>query len=212
MAEAIFNYNGINTIIQCKENERVKNICDKFCMKLQKDINKLIFIYGGELLKLELDFNQVVNQIDKDKNKINILVYDTNSTVINEDKKIKKSKDIICPKCSELCLIDFKDYKIILNNCKNNHENIISMNEFDNTQNINENLIICNICNNSNKGKTYNNKFYICGTCNKKICPLCKDSHNKEHVQLIMIIKIIYAINMMRNLYHIVKNVKKIYV
>ena len=137
MAEAIFNYNGINSIIQCKKNDKIKNICDKFCMKIQKDINELVFIYGGELLKLELDFNQVINQIDKDKNKINILVYDTNSTVVEEDKKIKKSKDIICPKYSEPCLIDFKDYKLILNNCKNNHENIISINVFDTTQNIN---------------------------------------------------------------------------
>ena len=47
MAEAIFNYNGINTIIQCKINDKYKDICDKLCIKLQIDINELIFIYGG---------------------------------------------------------------------------------------------------------------------------------------------------------------------
>ena len=26
-----------------------------------------------------------------------------------------------------------------------------------------------------------NNEFYICNTCNKNICPLCKPSHDKNH-------------------------------
>ena len=181
MAEINFVYNGINTIIQTKINIKFKEVCQKFCIKLQKDINKLIFIYGGEILNLDLEFNQVVNLIDKEKNKMNILVYDKNSTIINNNERIIKSKDIICPICGELCLINFNDYKIVLNNCKNNHENIILLNEFENSQNINENKIICNICSNNNKGKTYNNQFYICGTCNKNMCPLCKDNHNKEH-------------------------------
>ena len=54
------------------------------------------------------------------------------------------------------------------------------INEFDNTQKINENKIICSICNKS-KGKIYDNKFYFCGECNKNLCPLCKVIHNKEH-------------------------------
>ena len=29
--------------------------------------------------------------------------------------------------------------------------------------------------------KTYNNEFYICNTCNMKLCPLCKVKHNKNH-------------------------------
>ena len=113
---------------------------------------------------------------------MNILVYDINSTIINEKEILIKSKDIICPKCGEIFLINFKDYKIILNNCKNNHENIISLNEYENTQNINENKIICDICNKNNKSKSYNKKFYICCTCNKNICLLCKENHNKQHL------------------------------
>ena len=86
---------------------------------------------------------------------MNVLVYDRNMTNINE--RIIKSKDIICPKCGELCLINYDDYKIKLNNCKNKHENIISFNEFESTQNINEDKIICDICKINNKGKTYKN-------------------------------------------------------
>ena len=182
MAEITFVYNGAVTTLQCKINDKLRNICEKFCIKVQTDINKLIFIYGGDILELELAINQIIKQINQDNNKIKILVYDKNSEFIGEkNERIIKSKDIICPKCGELCLINFQDYKIILNNCKNKHENIITINEFDRTQNINENLIMCDICNNNNKGKTYNNIFYTCGACKKNICPLCKDKHNKDH-------------------------------
>ena len=155
MAEITFVYNGAVTTLQCKINGKLRDICEKFCIKVQTDINKLIFIYGGDILELELAINQIIKQINQDNNKIKILVYDKNSEFIGEkNERIIKSKDIICPKCGELCLINFHDYKIILNNCKNKHENIITINEFDRTQNINENLIMCDICNNNNKGKT----------------------------------------------------------
>ena len=92
MAEAIFNYNGINTIIQCKIEDKMKDICEKLCLKMEIDINKLIFIYGGLLLNLELKYKEIVNEIDKKNLKMNILVYD-NSSIINEkDIKIKFSK------------------------------------------------------------------------------------------------------------------------
>ena len=40
---------------------------------------------------------------------------------------------------------------------------------------------MCDICNNNNKGKTYNNIFYTCGACKKNICPLCRSNHDKKH-------------------------------
>ena len=44
MAEVNFNYNGITTLMQLNSNDKLKDICEKYCIKLQKDINKLIFI------------------------------------------------------------------------------------------------------------------------------------------------------------------------
>ena len=115
MAEVNFNYNGTNTLIQCTTNDKLKDICEKYCMKLQIDINKLIFIYGGEVLNIELEFNIVANQVDKQNSKMKVLVYNKISTIIDKRERIIKSKDIICPKCGEICLINFNKYKIELN-------------------------------------------------------------------------------------------------
>lgn len=176
MVEVIFTYNGIDTFIQSKIDDNFKDICRNFCTKLKMDINKLAFISGGDILNLESKINQKMD-------KIKVLVYDkNNSTVIDNYDKIVKSKDLICPKCGELCLLNFNGYKIILNNCKNKHEEIIPLKKFDEKQNINESKIVCNICNNKNKGNSYDNKFYICGTCSKNICLLCKEKHDDKHI------------------------------
>ena len=47
------------------------------------------------------------------------------------------SKEIICPICKENCLIEIKDYKILLYNCKNNHNSNYLLNEYKETQKIN---------------------------------------------------------------------------
>ena len=39
-----------------------------------------------------------------------VLVCNKNSTIINEKERIIKSKDIICPKCGGICLININDY------------------------------------------------------------------------------------------------------
>jgi len=73
------------------------------------------------------------------------------------------------------------NYKIILYNCKDNHETILPIYEYEETQKINISNITCNKCNIKNKGNTYNNEFYKCLNCDINICPLCKSTHNNEH-------------------------------
>ena len=43
MAEAEFNYEGLKIVIQCNENEMMKNICQSFLNKIKEDKNKYIF-------------------------------------------------------------------------------------------------------------------------------------------------------------------------
>ena len=111
---------------------------------------------------------------------MDVIVY--NNFEANHEKKEIISREIICPKCKENCLIDFKNFKITFNKCKNNHNyNDILLNYFELTQTIDLKEIICEICKNNNKGDTHNNEFYICNNCNKNICPLCKSIHDKNH-------------------------------
>ena len=73
-------------------------------------------------------------------------------------------------------------FKINFYDCKNNHKtNNILLNKYEHLQQIDMSKIICDFCKSNNISNTVNNEFYICNTCNKNICPLCKSEHDKEH-------------------------------
>ena len=77
MNQIEFKYNGMSLVIQCKENEKLKNICQHFCKKAQIDKNEIFFSYNGKAgseFNEELAFNQMVNSTDKNENKMTILV------------------------------------------------------------------------------------------------------------------------------------------
>ena len=169
MAEAIFNYEGNITTIQCEMNEKMKDIIDRFLIKLEKKENNLYYLYNGTQINYELTFNEQANDIDKNRKQMNIIV--TKSEYPQNIIKEIVSKDVICPECQGNSLIDFQNFHAYFHDCKNNHNIIKTLNEFEQTQKINLNKIVCNICNINNKGNTHNNEFYICNTCNKNICP-----------------------------------------
>jgi len=180
MAEAIFNYEGNNTTIQCEINEKMKDIINRFLIKLEKKEKNLYYLYDGTQINYELRFNEQANDIDKNRKKMNIIV--TKSVDAKNIIKEIVSKDLICPECKENSLINFENFHAYFHDCKNNHNiNTISLNEFEQTQKINLNDIICNECIVNNKGNIHNNEFYICNTCNINICPLCKTKHDKNH-------------------------------
>ena len=178
MAEVIFNYEGINTIIQCEINEKMKDIIDRFLIKIENKEKNLYYLYNGTQINFELTFNEQANDIDKNRKKMNIIV--TKSEDAQNIVKEIISKEIICPECKENSLIDFENFHAYFHDCKNNHIIIKTLNEFEDSQKINLNKIVCNISNINNKGKTHNNEFYICNTCNKNMCPLCKSNHDKK--------------------------------
>ena len=101
------------------------------------------------------------------------------------EQSLNKSKYIICQTCMENIRIKIQDYKIELYECQNSHtiENL-SFKDFEKLQFIDESKIICDFCKTSNKSSTYENKFYICLSCKKNICPLCKSTHEKNHLMI----------------------------
>ena len=159
------------------------NIVNTFIKKSKLDINNTQFLYGGNKVNFGLTFYEQASKLDKERKEMNVLLY-TNETVVSINKGMVKSKEVICPKCKENCLISFENYQIKLYNCKNGHYfNNISLKEFNNLQNINENEIRCKNCNNT-KSNSYNKQFYKCLNCIINLCPLCKQNHYKNHETL----------------------------
>ena len=107
------------------------------------------------------------------------LVSEYNSTktdIIQIRKNInanQSKKFIKCPQCHNLCIINFKDYKINLDNCGNceHINNNIQLEDFNETQNKKK---ICNECR-----KSKNGQYYLCKECEKIMCENCKDKHEK---------------------------------
>ena len=180
MSNIIFIFENKTLEMQNNKDDLMKNICQKFANKINKDIDSLIFLYDGREINFQLTINEQAKEIDKKEGQMKILVYLKLDD--NNQKKEIKNKEIICPKCEEICLLNIKDYKITLYDCKNNHkyDNIL-LDEYENIEYINLSKIICDICKNNNILKTFNNQFYKCLSCDKNICPLCKSKHNKNH-------------------------------
>ena len=181
MATAEFNYKGKVTSILCSENEKMEEICKRFATKIQTDITNLIFLYSGNTINLHNSLSQIMNNIDKQRKVVSILVNTINT--ITKTKTITnliKSDIPICPKCSETIKFDVNNYQIYLSECRNGHIKYLPIDEYEKTQYIDLNKIICKSCG-TNKNKVYDNKMYMCYTCNSILCPLCKNNHDKKH-------------------------------
>ena len=100
MLKIIFNYKGKEVTIQSSLDKLMKDIFQAFSLKSEiDDINKIYFIYNGNKINEEINCNILINEEDRNRNIMNILVYDKNETIINE--KNYQSKEIICPECKE---------------------------------------------------------------------------------------------------------------
>ena len=179
MSKVEFNYQNNITSILCSEDELMEEICKKFGTKVQKDTKDLLFLYSGKQLNIQLKFHQVINNIDKERKIMPILVYDIYKENINRSSNIIKSVFPICSKCKENVKFNIDNYKINYI-CKNGHSNKILIEEYEKNQNIDISKIKCNNCN-KNKSDTYNNEMYLCNTCKNILCPLCKNNHDKLH-------------------------------
>ena len=199
MVEVFFNYKGIDTtIIQCNINDIMKDIINKFISK-RENINKnVFFLYNGTKINEELTFSQQANEIDNERKIMNVIVYDKDEG--DNIRTIIKSNEVICPECQENILINIKNYKVNLNECKNGHMKYnILFEEYEKIQKIDLSKIKCDKC-----GKCinniYNNKLYICNSCEMKLCTLCNEIHDKNHNIINYNDKIIYVKSIMKNI------------
>ena len=161
----------------------MKDICNKYAIKISKDISEIVFLYNGNQLKEDLTFIEQANKYDKERNKMTILVTEIDSEATTKEKeKIKHAKDILCPECGDPIKVKFENYKVKLDKCKNAHaDKMLLLSEFKNLITIDESKIICDLCKEVKKSETFKNIFYYCFTCNQKFCPICKSKHEKNN-------------------------------
>ena len=86
-ANVIFSFEGVDVKIQCSKEDKMKDICQKYSNKIQKNINSLIFLYNGTKINFNLSYKE--QKIDKETNEIKVIVYGN------------EIGDLICPKCGE---------------------------------------------------------------------------------------------------------------
>jgi len=93
MVEVIFNLEGNIAIIQCDINDKMKDIIDKFLIKIKKQEDNLYYLYNGNKIRYNLPFIKQANELDKNRKKMNILVVNNNES--NNEINPIISKDII---------------------------------------------------------------------------------------------------------------------
>jgi len=72
--KVIFELDGNNLIIQCSGQDKMKDICQKYATKIDKNIDSLLFLYEGNKINLELTFSNQANSIDRNNGEMKILV------------------------------------------------------------------------------------------------------------------------------------------
>ena len=178
MAELIFIYNQNPMKIQSNENELMKDVIERFCSKIGAKSSDLYFLSNGKLIDPK---NKVADEFKSDiksKNMIKILAYSNKEE--NPIQNIKISTELICPKCNEPCQIEIHDYKMSFSSCKNGHTiKDIPFSDIKDNLKVDESKIVCKSCNNISKASTEH--FYICISCKKYLCTLCRSSHDKKH-------------------------------
>ena len=82
MAEVIFNYEGANTSIQCEIYSKMENVIKKFLSKIEEKEDNYYYLYNGNSINKELTFDEQANEIDKNRKKMNIIVYNIKEKII----------------------------------------------------------------------------------------------------------------------------------
>jgi len=144
-ASVIFSFEVRDISMHCSIDDKMKDICQKFANKIKRNFNSLYFLYGGNQLNFQLSFKEQANLIDKERNKMKVLVYKNDSD------------ELSCPKCGKKIYLNnekINDIKSSINNIndivkgvKLNIENIIKISTMDNVnvQLKNVNLIFNNL-------------------------------------------------------------------
>ena len=74
MATVVFTFEGETVKIQCSRDAKMRDICNKYAAKINKNLDSLLFLYSGVQMDFELTFEEHINIIDKGRGEMNVLV------------------------------------------------------------------------------------------------------------------------------------------
>ena len=167
-ASVIFTFEGINVKIQCSTNDKMKDICQKYANKIERNVNSLVFLYGGSNLNFQLSFKEQANIIDRERNEMSILVY-------------KNENDLTCTKCGEKINLNTEKINDIRTSIKNIGDTVrgikimidniikISLVDIVNIQLKNVNIIFNNLNEDIKKLNEKFNDLFNVNNINKKL-------------------------------------------
>ena len=92
-ANVVFTLDEVNLTIQCKTEEKMKDICNKYSTQISKNIDSLLFLYEGNKVNFDLSFKEQANEIDRNNHEMKILV-NKNENNINSINNIAISNKI----------------------------------------------------------------------------------------------------------------------
>ena len=170
MVKIKFIYINNKYILETEDNKD-NNYLIFYSSLINQDLNQLVFLYKGKIL----DAKNIKNKLDYANSRNIIFVFKKKQ--MRSEKK-EKIKDIICPECQRLSLLNINDDKsFTINNCHCGHNFNLNLDSFLYLQKIDESKINCYKC--GNNKSYYNNLIYI-NSKGKYICPLCLDSNDTD--------------------------------
>ena len=89
MSEVGFIFEGQSIIIQSKENQIMRDICNNFCGKINANLDSLIFLYGGKILNIDKKLIEITKE-----DKIKILVLKADNQKCSNCGRILNDKTI----------------------------------------------------------------------------------------------------------------------
>ena len=107
--EIDFIYEGKKVAILCSEKELMKDIINRFSNKSKIELNSIYFLYAGDKINENSSLEKIIKKEDKNKKKIEILVCSKEEENQEENKSKVKPAQVICPECSEVALLNFKN-------------------------------------------------------------------------------------------------------
>ena len=86
-ANVIFSLDGIDLTIKCTIEDKMKDICQKYSTKINKNIDSLLFLYERNKVNFDLSFKEQANDIDRNDHEMKILVNknENNSNINNNE-------------------------------------------------------------------------------------------------------------------------------